>query len=375
VTANQVHKRTQVAWIKWLAAIAFAGLLSGCQTFTAAVPQYLPFDVSMLGQTTDERIATYIAGHQYDKAIALIDQEPASKERQSERDAVVDARSAYIDATIESANQLIQSQSWYPVELLLQEAMAALPSQSDFIALEAVRAQDELHYIAVHSTRLHIDEAHYLTLITPTTQLLAEVFPQQRPYVNAYKDLQRRKTRLAKILLEDSRLAIEMDQFGMAQSAYDSALLLDPHSEDSVLARALTANAQQQAASTASLEAANRSLKIDALNGQFESAMRDGDLLSAQQIMEKLIILDGSNPTHVAQRVQLQNAIQTVLDIGIKNGDQKYNGGDIKGALAIWEGILPLSPAHMGLIERISRANRFLQRLEELQGVATDNET
>ena len=164
-----------------------------------------------------------------------------------------------------------------------------------------------------------------------------------------------------------------MNQFDMAHSAYDSARQLDPKIDDLKLRKALTAHAEQQASNNAILEAANRSLKIDALNGQFESAMRDGNLLRAQQIMEKLIALDGSDPKHIAQRVQLQNAIQAVLDLGIKDGDQKYNAGDINGALAIWTNILPLSPGHPGLVERIARANRFLQRLEELQADAPES--
>lgn len=52
---------------------------------------------------------------------------------------------------------------------------------------------------------------------------------------------------------------------------------------------------------------------------------------------------------------------------------QPMSTSNIAGALDIWNRIVSLQPKHSGLLERIARANRFLQRLEELQKAAPAN--
>ena len=305
--------------------------------------------------------------------MAQLDRQPASKERQQQRDDIALERQGFVKNTLAQGEELLTAQQWSELSQLLASALDALPAESTFVAFDAERQTVEAAFVDQNTARLHLDESQYLLQITPTTALLATAFPNYQIHQAALIRLKARKKALSALLISDSHRAINRSQFDLAQAAVDRAMQLDPDSVDLELNAALLAEKRRRDNGIATLQAANRSLVIEALGTQFESAMRAGDLGTAQTIMARLTALDGDNPLRQQQQERLDQTVNTVITVGIKDGDEKYNAGDIAGALDIWNRIVSLQPKHSGLLERIARANRFLQRLEELQKAAPAN--
>lgn len=356
-----------------LLSVLAAFALIGCQSlpFPFEKPRILEFPP--IGANTDARIDYYLQRHEYDAALAQINRQPASKERQEQRDEIAHARQDYVNTTLTTGRSLLEAQEWSPLSQLMEEALDSLPNEPSLVSFDAERVLAESAFIDQNTARLHLDESFYLLQILPTTRLLATAFPDYAVHRASFDRLIARQKALSELLFNDSRNAIKRSEFDLAQAAFDRAIQLNPAADDGELSAALLAEKQRRAEGVSTLQAANRALVIDALDTQFASAMREGDLGAAQRIMARFNTLDAGNAVRQQQQALLDKTVDTVLAVGIKEGDEKYNAGDIEGALAIWNRIVALQPNHSGLLERIGRANRFLLRLDELQKALPSN--
>lgn len=329
--------------------------ISGCQS------------LSINDRDIKAQVVVLQQANKYDAALDVIDHNDQPEQYDLERKAVADARDQYIETQVNLIQTSIELHEWYKARMFLQDALRAVPSSERLQKLSEETDQKERAYIDEKLAIQRLAEGQYLISSLPTFEDITQSAPDRLKYRRELNRMQNRSLSLAKILVQYAQLNFDNQNYQTAQDAIEIAKRLDPTTSAPELEKLLKDHwSLQQRKSNAAI-AKQRKKAINILETQLISALSEGNLLEAQQLMAKLWDVDANNPIRFDQQRNLNEALANRIETGLRRGEQLYNAGNITEALTVWAGLLPLQPGHVGLNERIARAKRFLSNLERLQ--------
>lgn len=103
-----------------------------------------------------------------------------------------------------------------------------------------------------------------------------------------------------------------------------------------------------------------------AMRGYF-SSLKDGQLLTAKQHIEKAVALSPNNEQSIQYKTSLDQLIDKTVGQHVENGKYLYSIGDIDSAIQDWQAAYKLAPNNEALKERLEKAQRFQDRYESLK--------
>jgi len=324
---------------------------------------------SIPGNNNDVAAQVDVLQHakKYDSALNVIDQQEQPELFESERAEVVMARNIYIEGQTQLIKAALKQHEWYKARVLIQESLKAAPSSEELLELSTQTAQMEQSFINEKLAIQSLAEGQYLINSIPTFEAITQSVPDKLKYRRELNRMQQRSQQLAKTLLDYAHVNFKNKNYQTAQNALDISVQLDPDSSAPELEQQLDQYWQQKSQQERENTARLRRLSIQKVENQLEAALDESDLLKAQKLMAKLWDMDANNPIRFEQQRYLNEALANRIETGLRRGEDLYNDGSIAEALTIWKALLPLQPGHVGLNERIARAERFLANIKRLK--------
>lgn len=341
--------------MKKITSLLFSIFLFGCQT----IP----------GNNADIAAQVDVLQHakKYDSALDIIDHHEHPELFEAERAEVVSARDTYIDSQTALINASLNQHQWYKARVLIQESLKAAPTSEQLLALGTKANQMEQSFINEKLAIQSLAEGQYLINSIPTFEAITESVPDKLKYRRELSRMQQRSQQLANTLLDYAQVNFDNKNYQTAQDALDIAVQLNPESSAPELEEQLAQYWKKKSQRERADSAKKRQATLQAIEKQLTAALDAADLLKAQKLMARLWDMDANNPIRFEQQRHLNEALANRIETGLRRGDQLYNDGNLVDALTIWNSLLPLQPGHVGLNERISRAERFIANLERLQ--------
>jgi predicted Zn-dependent protease len=100
---------------------------------------------------------------------------------------------------------------------------------------------------------------------------------------------------------------------------------------------------------------------------QAESYSESGQLTEAKRILKLILKEDRKNKAAKNLLVTVDNRLKSYIENLLAAGDRLYREGEIEGAKATWRAALSLDPSDKRAREKIDRAQRVLDNLENLR--------
>ena len=114
-------------------------------------------------------------------------------------------------------------------------------------------------------------------------------------------------------------------------------------------------------------EQEQRARRIETLLSEAEFDMQRGALSSALLKLDEAIRQDPENPRVRQLLDQVQAALDRQVESLVKLGDRLYREEQIGPAIAVWEAALKLTPNDQGVSEKILRARKVLEKLQQIR--------
>ena len=204
----------------------------------------------------------------------------------------------------------------------------------------------------------------------PILEQLLHSGPENKQFV---KQLQETRTELQQLResLSDCGWRHFKKNNALAKDCLTLALSLEPQEQDERLMNYLLKEQKEHLEQTQTAERAKREMAWKHRNkGRMKDATRyfeTGQLTEAKRVL-KLVLKEDPRNTEARKflrrvETQLKNYIENLLAAG----DRLYREGEIEGAKATWRAVLSLDPQERRAREKIQRAQRVLDNLENLR--------
>jgi tetratricopeptide (TPR) repeat protein len=282
-----------------------------------------------------------------------------------QRDALLAAARDYQTALIRELSELLQQQQFVQAQQQLEAAQNELP-----ISRELDQFSEQLYAARDRYQRRYLDEI---------LQLRSGTLLKER---QLYQALQKAATdselqQLVAHQHDDAEyFASQLSEAGtraFAQSDYSKAVqylgLANQLTPSTALAQqlkraeqALTASKQKQQ----NARSVEREQRYRELSTAFLQDLQQRDYAAARSQLDQLKILNIHNDELEAAQSELDSAIHNFVKQQTDAGNRLYSEGHIEDALQRWRQAVALSPS-AELTERIDKAQRFIDRLEQLR--------
>ncbi len=157
----------------------------------------------------------------------------------------------------------------------------------------------------------------------------------------------------------------------LAKDCLTLALSLQPDEQDERLMTYLLEEHQQNLEQTQTAERAQREMAWKHRNQQrMEEAQRlneSGQLTEARRVLKLLLKEDPRNDSAKQLLRDVEGRLKNYIENLLAAGDRLYREGEIEGAKATWRAALSLDPQDPRAREKIERAQRVLDNLENLR--------
>jgi tetratricopeptide (TPR) repeat protein len=204
----------------------------------------------------------------------------------------------------------------------------------------------------------------------PLLEQLLQSDPEQKNYVRELKKKRQELQQLHHSLSECGWRHFKKNN-ALAKACLTLSLSLKKTEQDERLMAFLLAEQKQNREKTQTVELAKRKMAWKHRNKKrLDNAQRfheTGQLTESRRILKVILKEDPQND----QAKKLLHNVETRLKSYIENlltaGDRLYREGDIEGAKATWRAALQIDPQDQSAKEKISRAQRVLDNLENLR--------
>ena len=232
------------------------------------------------------------------------------------------------------------------------------------IRLQQTVVEQELH------DQLLISRTSALKNQIPILEQLLRSGPENETYVKQLYETRRELQQLRESLSDCGWRHFKKNN-ALAKDCLTLALSLEPKEQDERLMAYLLKEQQEHVEKHQTVERAKREMAWKHRNKRrLEEAKRfyeSGQLTEARQVLKTLLKED---PRHAEAKKLLRN-VESRLKSYIENllaaGDRLYREGEIEGAKATWRAVLSLDPQEQRAREKIQRAQRVLDNLENLR--------
>lgn len=306
------------------------------------------------------------AEHRYVSALKTLDatalNAPDYTQRRTE---LVEDANAYQATLLDELAESMRQQAFADAERRLADAQRELPSSS-----ELERFSDNLHLAAERFRQRNLDD-----IVQLRSTILLKEQPLYRALEKASDDdalrqlieRQRADTDFFAAQLEQlGTRALAQNDFTRAAQYLGQANQLKP-SDD--IAQQLKRAEQALAASKQKRQTARsteREQHYREASAALQQSMQQSNYAVARSQLEQLKALAIHNDEVDAVQQQLDRAIAAFVDSEIDAGNRLYSDGHLEEALVRWRSAATLAPSPQ-LTERIEKAQRFIDRFEQLR--------
>jgi hypothetical protein len=350
-----------------LAALLLLTLLAGCSHI----------ETIRLGEDRPEDLNTLMESRQYERAEQLLNDFPYL-DTPGQRKHLHGQIAEYEQATLVEAQALESGDHLYNALEVLDKALLNLPHS-------AVLNDYRRSIVRKRDTRLRDNQRKELVS-------RAEYLVQQQQIYEEQSNLEspgfsRRWTntlhlqeaaRLVDALLECGHEAIQEDDLVTAGKCLQLAESID---DTPAVQAALSSLAEKQESQRETIKkkeqvkrvskekklAVNRRNKTQELLARTGNALEANDLLAARTIISKIPASERKTQAVADMQARLDQAIDPVVTKLLNKGDRQYRADKVDGAIRSWTVAQELDPDNTAIRERLDRANKVLERLEELR--------
>lgn len=344
---------------RYLLLLLLLALQAGCTIFTSY-------------NVIESQIAEWIDSKQYGKALEAlsnIDPTDPNYSQAAEKRKEVEVLAARYEQEVRRQTRLdVKNGKWAQALDTYDAALSRLPKSAvikDGLAQLHREQGDELERLEMK--RL-LDHATWLQQTLPTHQQIVRLDPRNSSA----------KKRLENILSEAEKVADELALFGNKALADDRIEVADrilslaaALSKTPAIIESLKKLRQQQANAKARFKAAekNKAKVVGEYLEKYNTAFAQKDFISARSHLNILQQTDSRNPRWKKLGKSLEQATTREVERLFDNGVSTYSRGNYEQAAALWLKALELDPDHKQAKESLDRAQRVLNKLEELKGI------
>ncbi|WP_043315616.1 tetratricopeptide repeat protein [Microbulbifer sp. HZ11] len=278
---------------------------------------------------------------------------------------------------IRAAGALQVQNDWHGAMQLLKGAARLRPhSQSLSSAQQQLRERRQLHEERVRM-EMAIHQGEQLLKDAQAYQRLQQL---QGPGVLNWlelKNFDRKRNASAQSLLEFSQRALEREEktddqlvqraLKVARGLYGEELLLpqNEHLRNEIEQELAAVNNRLRPPQPRRTPQPRK--KIERLPiAELQQALASGDLVSAQQHIDRLQQKAPQHPQLTPLKSQFNMQLNARVDTALKTGNDLYSQGHIEEALTVWREAEAIAPENVELRANIARAQKLLENLRAL---------
>jgi tetratricopeptide (TPR) repeat protein len=311
-------------------------------------------------------IAQLQAQHRYVAALAALDGTAQNTpDYEARRTALLAAAAEYQEQLLRELGELTKQQQFVEAQRQLAAARRELP-ESD----ELNRFADNLDAAASHNRQRTLDEIVQLrsaTLLKEQPLYRSLEKAADTPELQQLIERQRIDTEFfAAQLAQLGTRALAQGELTKATQYLSQANQLAPSEEVALQlkhAEKALATSKQKRQTARSNE---RGQHYRDLSAALQQSIQQGDYLAARTQIEQLKSLNIRTDEIEQAQSELEQTIAAFVAQQIDTGNRQYSEGHLEDALKHWREAAALAPSPQ-LTERIEKAQRFIDRLEQLR--------
>jgi len=266
---------------------------------------------------------------------------------------------------LKKGEQLVADKNWHAALQTYDYGLDKLPQSRPLQKARKrflEKRERELNYLKI---KLLQNKTDWLLNNAALYEQRLHITPNNRTARWSAKDHAEEVDKTATALVDCAKEALDQGELKMGQQCVHIAKQLTPSSDIQLG----IAHIEQQL----SREIAFRSRKLSRQGRQSLAkahlALAKADFGQAKEIINKLPLTDGKNQKILAFRKELDETIQDYVEVNIVEGQKLYSAGKIDQAYSLWQSLKPLAPDNDKLDELISRVERVLKKLQQINDV------
>lgn len=344
---------------KWLLAIAVL-MLTACSQ---------PFLLSN-GDDAEARLQQLLDQQRYARALAVIDgadsQRPYYAAWQARRPEVMKLAQQFDRSTVAKAKQLQQQNAWHDAKLLLEQAIDLLPENSESQQAYSQLLIDRNRYMQKQTLQLNLSLAERLLQEGVYREAIYAANPDSWASSWALRKYRGQREEVGEYLAEQGLEALQDKRFDDAKKLLTLSQELLPDQNLATTLSELNKKLDENWLRYLAQQQQQKQKAYQQVVADYQAAWQQKDYLKARSTLENLQTLNPDDPDNAQRVSDLKTAIAQQVEQDIANGELRYTEGDVVAALIIWTQARQLLPDHVGLNERIARAEQFLETYQEL---------
>lgn len=255
------------------------------------------------------------------------------------------------------------------IELLERAIAVDGKAESYTTALREIRMQQGLVEQEL-ADQLLISQTSALKNQMPILEQLTRSNPDQSVYERQLQETQRQLLELRQNLSECGWRHFKRNN-ALAKDCLSLALSLQPNEQDERLMQHLLAEQHQDREKTETEQRTQREqVWKQRIQTRLDEAMRlneSGQLTEARRVLKLIQKEDPKNEQVKSLLSDVESRLKIYLENLLTAGDRLYREGEIEGAKATWRAALTLDPQDQRARDKIERAQRVLENLENLR--------
>ncbi len=336
-----------------------------------------------------EKVDSLVEGDRYAQAQVVLSHVPESHADYSSVNALIagiDKQAViYEQQTLEEGRALEKAGEWYRAKRYYQTALNNIPdSEKINSAFQALHFKQNIRVAALELDLL-VMQAEWLSNTISVQEELALITPGSWLKEGRWKRDKDKSKKVAKLLAEHGRAALEQDDFLHAEELLSLAWQLNPvpmigELKQTVVESQLLLAKQQQEIENEKLqsqvenERRQQQIVIESrrkmqkiLNVSLLKAVNNNELTRALDYVVRLKLLGNLNESEIELAQQLSFLLDKQVKESIALGVEYYGEGQYMKAIGTWENALALAPDNEQALEHIGRAERILEKLQRLR--------
>jgi len=310
--------------------------------------------------------------HRYISALAVLDAHSSkTPDYAARRGAILQEAQDYQSELLQNIDELSRQKQFAQAQALLDQATPELPDSDELRTYTEQFQGNRDRYVQRTLDQLYQLRGSQLAREAPLYQALQNSAsdPELRALAARHQD---DAEFFAQRLAAAGAQALAQGDNAKAMQYLGTANQLAPSPQT---AQQLGRAEQAVSASKEKFQAARsaeREQKYRELNANIQQALLERDYVTARQQLEQAKALSiHSEDTDTYQR-QLDAAVNSFVKQQVEEGNRRYANGHIEEALHIWRQADSLAPSQE-LKERIEKAQRFMERYQQLQKKSSMN--
>ncbi|WP_303902016.1 hypothetical protein [Thiohalomonas denitrificans] len=353
--------------------MGIAALLGGCSALSTLQ--------GLTGNDLNTQLDTWIVERQYGRALnalsAIDPKDPEYSRLADKRRKVESLAKTYEKEIVAQAAKDMEKGNWARALNAYDTALRGMPDSTylkDGLA-ELHRKQSSL--VATQRLNLMVARARFLERALPIYERIARIDPRDHDASNALKEHRQSIQETAEHLARTGSAALEAAEYEVAERTLPLAATL---SNDEMVQAAYTRlkewhaarerehqNARERRRKRAEAQEANAHQYFDSLMSEYRRTYENGQYQKAGKILAQLEETTTNQSEVESERKQLEVTIDIEVERLFEEGVTYYSRGEFERAVQLWKRILELRPAHRPALDNLDRAERVLERLQQLR--------